>query len=195
MGTKKETKTTSSVSANKSNFDSVVVHPLVLLSVVDHFKRVDEVINNEACFFSSFFPFLRSDDDDDVNLSLFISLSLCSLERDDFIDIFSLLFLTRKERTWQRKRDPKERKGNPFLKASEKKSYLMLRGGRKALLTLRQQFSSCSATTTTKKATTKAKSKNSKEQPCSALAIIADAGHGLGDFFLHSILVVFFPRM
>jgi hypothetical protein len=60
----------------------------------------------------------------------------------------------------------------------------MLRGRRKALLALRQQFSSCSATTTTttKKATTKAKSKNSKEQPCSALAIIADAGHGLGDF-------------
>ena len=59
----------------------------------------------------------------------------------------------------------------------------MLRGRRKALLTLRQQFSSCSATrTTTKKATTKAKSKNSKEQPCAALAIIADAGYGLGDF-------------
>ena len=89
----KETKTTSKMNTNKSTFDSVVVHPLVLLSVVDHFKRVDEVINNEACFFSSFFPFLRSDDDDDVNLSLFISLSLCSLERDDFIDIFSLLFL------------------------------------------------------------------------------------------------------
>ena len=52
----KETKTTSSASASKSNFDSVVVHPLVLLSVVDHFKRVDEVIHN-ACFFSSvFFP-------------------------------------------------------------------------------------------------------------------------------------------
>jgi sorbitol-specific phosphotransferase system component IIBC len=68
----------------------------------------------------------------------------------------------------------------------------MLRGRRKALLALRQQFSSCSATTTTttKKATTKAKSKNSKEQPCSALAIIADAGHGLGDF----ILVVFSPK-
>ena len=81
------------------------------------------------------------------------------------------------------KKERKERKGNPFLKASEKKSYLMLRGGRKALLTLRQQFSSCSATTTTKRAT-KAKSKNSKEQPCSALAIIADAGHGLGDFIL-----------
>ena len=80
-------------------------------------------------------------------------------------------------------KERKERKGNPFLKASEKKSYLKLRGGRKALLTLRQQFSSCSATTTTKRAT-KAKSKNSKEQPCSALAIIADAGHGLGDFIL-----------
>ena len=51
----KETKTTSSASASKSNFDSVVVHPLVLLSVVDHFKRVDEVINN-ACFFLFCFP-------------------------------------------------------------------------------------------------------------------------------------------
>ena len=70
----------------------------------------------------------------------------------------------------------------------------MLRGGRKALLTLRRGFSSCSATTTTKKATTKAKSKNSKEQPCSALAIIADAGHGLGDFFLHSIWWSFFSK-
>ena len=53
----KETKTTSGASASKSNFDSVVVHPLVLLSVVDHFKRVDEVIRNAACFFSLlFFP-------------------------------------------------------------------------------------------------------------------------------------------
>ena len=53
----KETKTTSGASASKSNFDSVVVHPLVLLSVVDHFKRVDEVIRNVACFFSLlFFP-------------------------------------------------------------------------------------------------------------------------------------------
>ena len=53
----KETKTTSSASASKSNFDSVVVHPLVLLSVVDHFKRVDEVMHNAACFFSLlFFP-------------------------------------------------------------------------------------------------------------------------------------------
>ncbi|CAL6305948.1 unnamed protein product [Bathycoccus prasinos] len=66
----------------------------------------------------------------------------------------------------------------------------MLRGRRKALLALRQQFSSCSATTTTttKKATTKAKSKNSKEQPCSALAIIADAGHGLGPFITDAFL-------
>ena len=47
----KETKTTSGASASKSNFDSVVVHPLVLLSVVDHFKRVDEVMHNVACFF------------------------------------------------------------------------------------------------------------------------------------------------
>ena len=53
----KETKTTSGASASKSNFDSVVVHPLVLLSVVDHFKRVDEVMHNAACFFSLlFFP-------------------------------------------------------------------------------------------------------------------------------------------
>ena len=49
----KETKTTSGVSASKSTFDSVVVHPLVLLSVVDHFKRVDEVIN--SLFFSLLF--------------------------------------------------------------------------------------------------------------------------------------------
>ena len=94
----KETKTTSKMNTNKSTFDSVVVHPLVLLSVVDHFKRVDEVINNEACFFSSFFPFLRSDDDDDdammmMSISLSSSLSLCSLKRDVFIDVFSLLFL------------------------------------------------------------------------------------------------------
>ena len=53
----KETKTTSGASASKSNFDAVVVHPLVLLSVVDHFKRVDEVMHNVACFFSLlFFP-------------------------------------------------------------------------------------------------------------------------------------------
>jgi hypothetical protein len=97
-----------------------------------------------------------------------------------------------------RGKESKGRKGNPFLKASEKKSYLMLRGRRKALLALRQQFSSCSATTTTtttKKATTKAKSKNSKEQPCSALAIIADAGHGLGDFNYIQFWSFFFPRM
>ena len=79
----KETKTTSSASASKSNFDSVVVHPLVLLSVVDHFKRVDEVIHN-ACFFSSVFShFLRSDFDDDevmmmMSISLSSSLSLCA---------------------------------------------------------------------------------------------------------------------
>lgn len=85
--------------------------------------------------------------------------------------------------TWQRKRDPRKR-ATPLQKKSRQISNAMLRGRRKALLALRQQFSSCSATTTTttKKATTKAKSKNSKEQPCSALAIIADAGHGLGDF-------------
>jgi len=92
----KETKTTSSVSANKSNFDSVVVHPLVLLSVVDHFKRVDEVINN-ACFFSSFFPFLRSDDDDDdammmMSISLSSSLSLSVLSSAMILSIFSLFF-------------------------------------------------------------------------------------------------------
>ena len=83
----------------------------------------------------------------------------------------------------QRKRDPRKR-ATPLQKKSRQISNAMLRGRRKALLALRQQFSSCSATTTTttKKATTKAKSKNSKEQPCSALAIIADAGHGLGDF-------------
>ena len=52
----KETKTTSGASANKSNFDSVVVHPLVLLSVVDHFKRVDEVINQRLFFLFCFFP-------------------------------------------------------------------------------------------------------------------------------------------
>ena len=53
----KETKTTSGASASKSNFDSVVVHPLVLLSVVDHFKRVDEVIRNALVFFLfCFFP-------------------------------------------------------------------------------------------------------------------------------------------
>ena len=79
----KETKTTSGASASKSNFDSVVVHPLVLLSVVDHFKRVDEVIHN-ACFFSSVFShFLRSDFDDDevmmmMSISLSSSLSLCA---------------------------------------------------------------------------------------------------------------------
>ena len=39
-----------SSSSNKSFFDSVVVHPLVLLSVVDHYKRVDEV---RARFFFS----------------------------------------------------------------------------------------------------------------------------------------------
>ena len=81
-----------------------------------------------------------------------------------------------------KEREIRER-GQPF-QSVRKISNTMLRGRRKALLALRQQFSSCSATTTTttKKATTKAKSKNSKEQPCSALAIIADAGHGLGDF-------------
>jgi len=86
--------------------------------------------------------------------------------------------------TWQRKRDPRKR-ATPFQKKSRQISNAMLRGRRKALLALRQQFSSCSATTTTttkKATTTKGKSKNSKEQPCSALAIIADAGHGLGDF-------------
>ena len=96
----KETKTTSGASASKSNFDSVVVHPLVLLSVVDHFKRVDEVIHN-ACFFSSVFShFLRSDfDDDDVMMMMMsislcsLSLCVCSLKRDDCIDVFSLLFL------------------------------------------------------------------------------------------------------
>ena len=74
----KETKTTSGASASKSNFDAVVVHPLVLLSVVDHFKRVDEVSHNAACFFFSsvFSHFLRSDfDDDDVMMMMSISLS------------------------------------------------------------------------------------------------------------------------
>ena len=90
----------------------------------------------------------------------------------------------------KKQKERSEKEGNPQKKSQI--SNTMLRGRRKALLALRQQFSSCSATTTTttKKATTKAKSKNSKEQPCSALAIIADAGHGLGDF----ILVVFFPK-
>lgn len=49
---------TSSNSSNKSSFDSVVVHPLVLLSVVDHYKRVDEV--RDVCTLCniafSFFP-------------------------------------------------------------------------------------------------------------------------------------------
>ena len=100
----KERKTTSRAWASKSNFDSVVVHPLVLLSVVDHFKRVDEVMHNAACFFFSsvFSHFLRSDfDDDDVMMMMSISLSsslcvcvcVCSLKRDEFIDVFSLLFL------------------------------------------------------------------------------------------------------
>jgi hypothetical protein len=40
---------TTTTSSDKS-FDSVVVHPLVLLSVVDHYKRVDEV---RARFFFS----------------------------------------------------------------------------------------------------------------------------------------------
>ena len=91
----KETKTTSKMNTNKSTFDSVVVHPLVLLSVVDHFKRVDEVINNEACFFSSFFPFLRSDDDDAMmmmSISLSSSLSLCVLSSAMILSIFSLFF-------------------------------------------------------------------------------------------------------
>ena len=48
----------SSNSSNKSSFDSVVVHPLVLLSVVDHYKRVDEV--RDVCTLCniafSFFP-------------------------------------------------------------------------------------------------------------------------------------------
>ena len=93
----KETKTTSKMNTNKSTFDSVVVHPLVLLSVVDHFKRVDEVINNEACFFSSFFPFLRSDDDDDdammmMSISLSSSLSLSVLSSAMILSIFSLFF-------------------------------------------------------------------------------------------------------
>jgi hypothetical protein len=75
----KETKTTSSASANKSNFDSVVVHPLVLLSVVDHFKRVDEVIHNAYFFSSVFSHFLRSDfDDDDDVMMMMMSISLCS---------------------------------------------------------------------------------------------------------------------
>ena len=91
----KETKKTS-VNTNKSHtFDSVVVHPLVLLSVVDHFKRVDEVINNEACFFSSFFPFLRSDDDDAMmmmSISLSSSLSLSVLSSAMILSIFSLFF-------------------------------------------------------------------------------------------------------
>ena len=77
----KETKTTSGASASKSNFDSVVVHPLVLLSVVDHFKRVDEVMHNAACFFFSsvFSHFLRSDfDDDDDVMMMMMSISLSS---------------------------------------------------------------------------------------------------------------------
>ena len=95
----KETKTTSGASASKSNFDSVVVHPLVLLSVVDHFKRVDEVMHNAACFFFSsvFSHFLRSDFDDDdvmmmmsISLSLFISLSVLSCAM--FLSMFSLFF-------------------------------------------------------------------------------------------------------
>jgi len=85
----------------------------------------------------------------------------------------------------KKQKERSEKEGNPQKKSQI--SNAMLRGRRKALLALRQQFSSCSATTTTttkKATTTKAKSKkNSKEQPCSALAIIADAGHGLGDFF------------
>ena len=95
----KETKTTSGASASKSNFDSVVVHPLVLLSVVDHFKRVDEVIHN-ACFFSSVFShFLRSDfDDDDVMMMMMsislcsLSLSLCVLSSAMIVSMFSLFF-------------------------------------------------------------------------------------------------------
>ena len=95
----KETKTTSGASASKSNFDSVVVHPLVLLSVVDHFKRVDEVIHN-ACFFSSVFShFLRSDfDDDDVMMMMSISLSsslcvcVCVLSSAMFLSMFFLSF-------------------------------------------------------------------------------------------------------
>ena len=95
----KETKTTSGASASKSNFDSVVVHPLVLLSVVDHFKRVDEVIHN-ACFFSSVFShFLRSDFDDDevmmmmsISLSSSLSLCVCVLSSAMFLSMFSLSF-------------------------------------------------------------------------------------------------------
>ena len=61
----KEDETTAVVSTSSNNsssnksFDSVVVHPLVLLSVVDHYKRVDEVC---TAFFSpiSFFFLLWS---------------------------------------------------------------------------------------------------------------------------------------
>jgi hypothetical protein len=61
-------KNTSSSNNNGSDksFDSVVVHPLVLLSVVDHYKRVDEVRDERvrvffspdaisSCFFSLWF--------------------------------------------------------------------------------------------------------------------------------------------
>jgi hypothetical protein len=40
----------STTTSSDKSFDSVVVHPLVLLSVVDHYKRVDEV---RARFFFS----------------------------------------------------------------------------------------------------------------------------------------------
>jgi hypothetical protein len=44
---KEDEKTTtvvaSTTTSSDKSFDSVVVHPLVLLSVVDHYKRVDEV--------------------------------------------------------------------------------------------------------------------------------------------------------
>ena len=41
----------STTTSSDKSFDSVVVHPLVLLSVVDHYKRVDEVRDLTCAFF------------------------------------------------------------------------------------------------------------------------------------------------
>ena len=94
----KETKTTSGASASKSTFDAVVVHPLVLLSVVDHFKRVDEVINSLFFFLFCFPTFcdliLMMMMMMMMSISLFLSLCVCVcvLSSAMFLSMFSLSF-------------------------------------------------------------------------------------------------------
>ena len=81
---------------------------------------------------------------------------------------------------FQKKGDLKER--HPFRKKVHTKTML-----RKLLLSSssarRRLFASSSSTRSNKTSTNKKKSdKTKREQPCSALVIIADAAHGLGEF-------------